>query len=257
MLVNAAGNKITGISEWPQPKRGQWVDGRSAKELAKHWINGAGIPSDVLELLEKRFGELTLSKGQPEFGTNLPPSNSAGPRMHDLWFLCDHSKLGTITVCVEGKADETFSQTISKYEEDAQKKWEENSQSQAVNRLVELKKMIWDRRTPPNVGDLRYQLLSGLAGTGIQAAQDGSSTAVFLIHVFETSETLSFERARNDHDLYRFVETVSESNFTKKWSTRDGHFIAKTTVTVHKDFTGTDKAKDVEVYIAKLVTHVP
>jgi hypothetical protein len=222
--------------------------------LAKHWTGPQAVPTDVEALLALEFGTLHLTEGEPEKATRLPPKKSVGPRMHDLWLKGLLPDKRGITVCVEAKADESFGETVAKYETTATATLKNTPNSKSKIRLQLLKKMIWGDQIPANVDTLRYQLLSALTGTAIQTLEDKSDVGVLLVHVFETDQTLSSKRAENDSDLTHFLSTLTVE--PTKSSTRKGHFLGRVSVQVPPDFGPDEQAHTVEIYVAKLTTSI-
>lgn len=56
----------------------------------------------------------------------------------------------------------------------------------------------------PALGTLRYQLLSALAGTLVEANRDGADFAVVLVHEFVTTKTDDAKHAANRADIDAF-----------------------------------------------------
>src|SRR5687768_14332350 len=78
--IKGDGHAITTLDEWlqhagPMGKEAQWVDERSAKELARAWV-GSGVPAvpaALRDLLEShpRFAGLTDFHARPEHRVKL------------------------------------------------------------------------------------------------------------------------------------------------------------------------------------------
>jgi len=263
-LINTQGNYITNLDDWPEPKNmSQWEDGRSAKEFARFWTEThscGSVPSDYLKLLEKGFPGIKFQGGRPECSTSLPPRGSRGPRVHDL-HLWGTWLSGSLTVCVEAKADELFDETISQYKVNAKQKLESNPQSRQKERLEDLLDIVWGVRKPTeSQSSLRYQLLHALVGTAIQALIDirvagnaSSGTGVLLIHVFETDKTERHKLEKNQRDLERFVHELPEVT-TPETGIAHGCLYGPAKVSVPADFIPLGCASIVEVYLGKLVT---
>ena len=90
MPISKHGQPITTLKEWLQhapPKSAHhWVDGRSAKEVARAWLSGAGIlfPPEVQAALfgHPRFGPVMSWECEPE--AKLPFDRLPGePRNSD------------------------------------------------------------------------------------------------------------------------------------------------------------------------------
>ena len=210
MLTNAMGNLITGIDDWPRPKRDyQWKAGRSAMELARSWFRGNTIacPTALLALLESHdlTRGCTLTAGQPEHVTPLPERGEG--RNHDLW-LTGTCAAGGVTVCVEAKADETFGERIGDAIQMARRRTPQSGMPARASALLEI---LIGRPADPEQEPwrgLRYQLFTAVAGTAIQAVADGSSLAVFVVQEFCGPRTNGELQQTNDADLRAFVTTV-------------------------------------------------
>lgn len=210
---------ILSVDDWTRPKdeHVHWVDGRSAKELARAWFphgaNEPKPPSGFLGLFTgvPAFSDLELTRGAPECITSLP--ESGGQRNHDLWVM-GNAAAGSVTICVEAKADEPFDKkTIRSYYETqqaVQQKHRESGKSgkgSAVpDRIEKLLALVGgDLAT---WGERQYQLLTAVAGTILQAKTDGSCTAALVIHVFRTDKTDDDKIAANKRELEALLALV-------------------------------------------------
>ena len=188
------------------PKMGarHWQDGRSAKELAKAWFatGKPRMPKDLAKAFESYpltsafFPEL----GIPEYITRL--DNFKGEhRNHDM-ILIGHSGRNKLLVSIEAKADETFGDIISK-------KGSTNPRSNIYKRIDLLSLAIFGRTINEHIGKLHYQLLTGIAGTLIEAKKRQADYAIFVVHEF-LSQGLNFVRiSQNAEDLDNFVSFLS------------------------------------------------
>ena len=153
-------------------------------ELARAWFTSPVpvVPAEVTAILETSpFTQGTvLTRGQPEYVTPLPERGEW--RNHDLW-LTGRAGDRSVTVCVEAKADEPFGDPIGVYVDRVIAKKEKSGNASRLPEGVDaLLKVVFGekascRETPWR--DLRYQLLTSVAGTAIQAALDGSSVGYF------------------------------------------------------------------------------
>ena len=57
--------------------------------------------------------------------------------------------------------------------------------------------------------DLRYQLLTALCGTVIQAESDGSDLAVLVVHEFRSNHTSVKKHQQNHFDFENFLSVIS------------------------------------------------
>ena len=208
-IKNKNGKYIRSVKSWfrfapPKRKEFHWKDGRSAKELAKAWLKTGkpSMPKDIAKLFESHplttnfFPEL----GIPEFVTRL--DNFKGEhRNHDL-ILIGYSGNNKIFVSVEAKADETFGDEISK-------KGSTNPKTKIYERIDLLCRAIFGRPLDHHIGKLRYQLLTGVAGTLIEAKKRKADYAVFVVHEFLSSGVDLVKVSQNNEDFDSFFRHLS------------------------------------------------
>ena len=201
---------IESVDDWfglAPPERGkvQWKDGRSAKELAKAWFatGEARVPQDLEALFhsDARTRELKIESGIPEVETRLDRFKGKG-RHHDLILLGQAGGVRTL-VAIEAKADETYDRRIQKRLDRAT-----NPRSKVPARIDLLCRAIFDRPVDDDLGQLRYQLLHGVAGTLIEAENRGAAQAVFVVHEFLSDQTEPDKVERNRQDLDRFLHQL-------------------------------------------------
>ena len=201
-IRSADGALITSLVEWEElggpVSRDQWKPGRSAYELAADWIDrdAAGEVAGLLHRIEA-FDGIQLIDGVAEKQTQFD-ENTRGPRHHDLLVRAAVAT-GSVTIGVEGKADESFGDPVWLNRE---KGLRGSPNTGALTRTDHLSRLWFGStvardRGRPSVACLMYQLLSGLAGTLVDAKAHGSSCAVFLVHEFVTDLTSDEEHARN------------------------------------------------------------
>jgi hypothetical protein len=89
----------------------------------------------------------------------------------------------------------------------------ETPSSGRVPRLLELVRYIPFPRTPGTVTacELRYQLLTAVAGTLAFAGRRGVKRAILVVEEFRTTVTSDRARAENASDLDRFVARLSRN----------------------------------------------
>ena len=208
---------ITTWEQWTRPKRGyQWAEGRSAMELAKAWFSQGVLqcPRDLALLFQSAsfLNGLILRKGRPEFVTPLPVAGEG--RNHDLYLL---GSVGTqtVTICIEAKADEPFGDTISHAIQKARKRKPSTGMPARARQLITI---LMGRDSDPEAepwSTLRYQLLTGIAGTVLQAGHDAATIALFIVHEFITSKTNDSLHALNTGDLSSFLRVLDPSSQMK------------------------------------------
>src|SRR5712691_10973320 len=87
---------------------------------------------------------------------------------------------------LEGKADETFGETIAARLAAAEAYLRENPRSKALARVRELGVAVFNREAEA-VGERRYQLLHAIAAALIRARQDGADRVAFIVHEFRSA----------------------------------------------------------------------
>jgi len=211
-IVSRRGKPILSVEEWgveAKPAKAEhWQDGRSAKELAKAWISGRG-PAALISLLDRQPAtagfriECAVAEAQTAFD-RWP----GGKRNHDL-LVNGQAAGGRTVIGLEGKADESFGQTLTSYMAGAMRRIDRNEATNAPQRLKELTVALAGSTvdTEPELGKLRYQLFSAIAGT-LAAAEPTRSQAVFVVHEFITDKTTDALHAANEEALAAFVERV-------------------------------------------------
>jgi hypothetical protein len=211
LIVNRHGEPIHSVDEWGLLAKPasviHWQDSRSAKELAKAWTDGSG-PAVLAKLLARDAltADLRITKATAEAQTAFD-SLPGGRRNHDLLIEAEGTGGPTI-IGLEGKADETFGQTIKAYARAAEKKSERGEPTNAPQRLkgllADLAATTLEAR--PELGKLRYQLFSAVAGT-LAAAKPGSQAA-FVVHEFKTPKTTAAKRNSNATAIAAFVRDI-------------------------------------------------
>jgi len=210
-IKSVSGKSITSMDEWleyspPTHKELHWKDGRSAKELAKFWMNRNGesfvIPNELQSLFNSNpvTSELMVESIIPEYKTELDTFGKG--RIHDL-LLIGKKRDYPIVVSVEAKADENFGPTIAERRRN-------NPVNSKINERIELlsKQLFLDA----NIEPLRYQLLHGIAGTLLEAKKQKVDFAVFVVHEFTDRLTNPKKQQKNANDLNLFISTlVNES----------------------------------------------
>ena len=98
----------------PKGKKDHWVDGRSAKELAKAWV-GSGVvqvPAELTALFatHPQFANLELVEAEPEARVRFD-THEGEPRNADLTII---ARVGDapVAISIEAKADEPFGASL-------------------------------------------------------------------------------------------------------------------------------------------------
>lgn len=207
---------IASIADWkrlaPPKSHVQWVEGRSAFELARAWC-GSGrpeMPATLRSLLDSREETrgLSVDLAIPEHRIAFD-SHGGESRNADLAFV-GRTALSTIAVTIEAKADETFGATIAETAADTLERLVENPLSHGLLRLRDLVIALMPKRqkAQPKLGTIRYQLLTAAAGTLAYASQVGASTAVLIVHEFVTDKTVDDKHRQNEEDYRAFLHRL-------------------------------------------------
>ncbi len=225
LIKNHEGVPIRSFGDWekyalpPERKELHWKKGRSAYQLGWSWTaNGEpAVPKELTDLLDSHEGTkgTVILSGITEHKTALPFSKG-GPRCHDLALLAEQNGRA-VTVCIEAKADESFGGTVAKEVMKAQKR----------EGTMFLKRLDWLTRSlfglpafkdeqfavlSDAITELRYQLLSAIAGTLLEAECQKASKAVFVVHEFRTTATKDPFLDSNANALNRFLSLLLFAN---------------------------------------------
>ena len=191
----------------------QWVDGRSAKEVARAWLQGNGVhlPPEVATALagHPAFGPVKTWDAEPE--VKLRFDKFAGePRNSDLVVYAQDAH-GPFLVAVEAKADEPFGETVAETLSAALERYLENNRSNGVARVQQLAQALLGPRKQgdPPLNEVRYQVLTACAGVICEAERRGYSRALMLVHEFVTDKTKDANHRRNAADLDLFLRRLS------------------------------------------------
>jgi hypothetical protein len=204
---------ITRWEDWTPPKKDyHWQPGHSAMELAKAWFRSGSlsVPSEIAQMLSsvQRFRDIEFVRGVPEHVTALPIRGEG--RNHDLWLL-GRTAGETVTVCVEAKADEAFGNyTVAGYRQHAVKRIEQGKPTKVPKRIDALLGIVGQSINA--WADVRYQLLTAIAGTILQAQEDAkpkaATAAIFIVHEFPTAATTEPKRRQNAADFARLLNVL-------------------------------------------------
>lgn len=200
MLLKKHPQNIVDHKSWHEkcpPKKGdiQWVDGRSAKELAKYITKT--LP-DIPEEIENALKTIVPAKAEfewdAEYVTKLPGIGEG--RNHDaILFNKD------IVITIEAKADETLGNLI-----------EDEIKNASVNKLYRITSLLEHifKGGFKNYQKLRYQLLTASVGTILEAKKQKCKTAVLLVLVFKSNGDVKEENLIANHkDIEAFLSAAN------------------------------------------------
>jgi hypothetical protein len=211
-VTSRNGTPIPDLETWQReaaPAGGdrQWQDGRSAKELARAWVGAGTGPEDLAAVLtgDTRFKGLTIDRAVAKVQTAFD-AYAGGVCNHDL-LIAGHCDAGPVRIGLQARADEPFGQTVAEYESRARRDLDAGTNSNALERVHGLiEDLTGVDAHSHNLGHLRYQLFTAVAGT-LAAARSGEA-AIFVVHEFATPQTDPAKRQANRLDLARFVREV-------------------------------------------------
>jgi Domain of unknown function (DUF6946) len=224
MVIEKNGCEIRNVDQWFEfapPKKGRkhWVDGRSALECARAWCVdelGPQCPSELAALLATHLDTngATMASAEPECRIYFDKLGGE-PRNADVAAIADHPA-GRLAINIEAKADETFGDLVRDVLQAAVKKIANDERTNSVIRIQQLASAILPPPTnaTSHLGDLRYQLLTGIAGALAFAIKAEANRAVFIVHEFVTNRTDDSRHQANARDLDAFVARLTEARLS-------------------------------------------
>ena len=176
------------------------------------------MPAQLVQLLESKEGtrRTVIKSGITEHETTLPFSNR-GARCHDLALRAERDGC-VVTICVEAKADESFGGIVA---EELRKAKQRSADTRFPERLDWLSRSLLGISAFKDdehlvlsdvVSDLPYQLLTGIAGTLLEAQIQGATTAVFIVHEFRTNLTEDTKLEANADAMNSFLHLFYSVN---------------------------------------------
>ena len=212
---------IATIDDWfalAPPKDGlsQWVDGRSAKESAKAWLNAkGGMPLEIAALLSFRadIGPLTVERVEPE--CLLAFDDHRGPRNADIAIWAQDAN-GPLAITVEAKADEPYDRLVADVFDASMETLLEKVNSKALTRVADLSRCLFGARRgeQAHVMALRYQLMTATAGTLALARSMNATRGVVIVHEIISASCMQAKLDVNAHDWKRFLNRISGGTVT-------------------------------------------
>lgn len=202
--------EISSVEEWfkhcpPASPKIQWVDKRSAKEMAIFWTD-TKKQNEFLLFLQEVNKDLSFNYALPEITTKFDDYKS--PRKNDLCvFAADRSK--SVLISIEGKSDEHFGGKFVDQEWIASiHEKNNNSKSKKIDRLIGLYQRF---NSNADFLKLRYQLTYWLAGAIDEAKRNKIDTVFLIVQEFHGKVTNEKKIASNKRDLDFFVRFISNS----------------------------------------------
>ncbi len=219
MVIRKSDVEIRTLADWRlyAPPRGgdaQWRDYRSSKELARAWCpDGIGptVPPETRALLLTRseFNAFEVLEAVPEQRIrfdDLP----GDPRNADLMVL-GSANGEEFVMNVEGRGDEPFGAYVNDELIAAARRISRETPAPSFARITQLADALLPPRLggEPHLGELRYQLLTSIAGTLAYATERAVKRAVLVVHEFRTHVTNDAFLSDNHRDVERTIERLT------------------------------------------------
>lgn len=174
--------EIKRIEDWyakagPKDREAQWKDGHSAKEFAKMWFDKdekISEPKEIKSVIENIFGKHEILFAVPEHITPIDIF-AGGQRNHDMFLFCRKENSEYFVVCIEAKVDEPLDVTIQKKLDDVK----DNPASNIPKRINNMQQNL--EMENAEIGNLHYQLFTGLVGTIKEAENFCVNDCMFLV----------------------------------------------------------------------------
>ena len=201
MLLKKHPKDIVDHNSWRRecpPKKGdmQWVDGRSAKELAKYMTkNLPSVPAEIENAIKTIVPAKAEFEWDAEYVTKLPGTGEG--RNHDAILFIDKN----IVITIEAKADESLGNLI-----------DEEIENASVNKLYRISSLLGYifKGGFKNYKKLRYQLLTASVGTILEAQKKNCKTAVLIVLVFKSNGKVTEEKVTANHkDVVAFLNATN------------------------------------------------
>lgn len=182
------GPEIRTLADWKRhaSTKGKWADHFSAKELARLWLTGDGarhIEGRLAGVMPGLRIQHAVAEARSRFD-RWP----GGVRNHDVLALGSWDG-GQAIIGVEGKVNESLDAKLSAKYEVAQTRKRKHLNSNLDLRVDGLLAVLLGKHyaDDPKLADLRYQVLSALAGTVAEASETTTAAAV-VIHLIDTPQ---------------------------------------------------------------------
>lgn len=191
---------------------------------------------------------LTFEVGYPEHRVRF--DQAAGePRNSDPDVICS-GPTGRVAVSIEGKADESFGRAVGEEIMGAAAQWAFEERDGKLERLQRLAALILPRRRPgqARLGELKYQLLTAIAGAWAFASQSQAGTAMLVVHEFLTANVDAERLEENGRDLDRLVDRITSGEVR---NIAHGHILGPLPVPAAPAWVGVH-----EWYLGKCRTHL-
>jgi uncharacterized protein DUF6946 len=221
MIVSKRGKLISSVQDWrrlaPPKSDHHWVPGRSAYECAAAWFSGTALatPAEIEQLLHSHpdLASCDILELTPEHQIRFDRRRGE-PRNADI---AAHGKVpsGTVALTIEAKADEPFDRLVHEVLSDATDLMAHGGRTGISARVQDLASALLPthRSATPRLGQLRYQLLTAVAGTLAYAQALKATKAVFIVHEFVTDRTTDVQHDLNTADLNAFIARLTDGGY--------------------------------------------
>lgn len=195
-LVSRNNMPITTIADWHgelnKREQKKFVPGFSAYETARAWTQPNRVPAEIEALFVRPpLAGFHLARAVVEAKTWF--DEFGGPRHHDLLLTARDDRGRAAVIGVESKVNEDFGGTLAgEHARAVARAKKDDYESNMPARLHGLSVGLLGRALPHDQpydsrdAKLRYQLLSALAGTLVEADLAQAEVAVLLVHEFQT-----------------------------------------------------------------------
>ena len=212
-------NEIKNLDDWfkfcpPEGKEKQWVDLRSAKEMAKFWTTYDGHYSesyleDFKAFIGKSIKDFEIDYIVPEYVSKF--DNFGKSRQHDL-LITETNNNAIITV--EGKADEPFGNIYfgEKFKETIDEKIK-NNDSNALDRIINLFQNYF--KSNAKTLEIMYQLTHWFAGSLVDTKKFKTENFIMVLQEFRSITTKIEKLEANHNEFEKFIELISEGKYSK------------------------------------------
>ena len=204
-------NEINDLEEWfrlcpPEGGEKQWVDFRSAKEMAKFWTNKK-CSDEFKEFIKQTFKEFEYDYLIPEYKSNF--DNLGKERQHDLII---NDKTDKVLITVEGKADEEFGNiTFGDYFRDSINTKISNNNSNLLERMINLYQNYFYNNAKSL--EIKYQLVTWFAGSICDTIKADTDNFIMMLQEFKSIHTKPENITKNHNDFEYFVNFISEGKY--------------------------------------------
>ena len=222
-IIDSQGQRITTIDQWRSrffdgtSKARHWKKGRSAHSLAEFIINARNGSRYLEEQISTVLSRsVKLEEAKPEYLARFDsyPGNPSNLDLGITGLVGPSGSAVSLFVGVEAKVDENFGKTVGSTFLSAMKRRRAGANTNAPERVKDLLSKYLSCEDQPDssrFADIRYQLLTGCAGTVATKAE----VAVFYVLVFRTPTYDERRSQANLRDYGRFVEAAGGKPLTK------------------------------------------